>query len=304
MQPFGHSRAQIGRLRPFCDFEGDHFEIFLDHKIILILRLGGNAMRHSKFFVSLAVAAGVILSVGSASAADLPAKVYTKAPPPVPMYNWTGCYIGAVAGGEWGTSRSVSNGTNNGVANGTAGALKNETDLSGGNAGGTLGCNYQSGVWVVGIEGDGSWSNRNGSSNLLAPNFVPTFTESINSNWLATVRGRAGWTVGPTGNLLLYGTAGGAFADLRINEFSPAGLGAIERHSFSGWTAGFGAEWGFAPGWSVKSEYLYADLGRKGYFQNTATGCCTFQNTRLTDSLFRLGVNYHWNWASPVVAKY
>jgi hypothetical protein len=92
-------------------------------------------MRHLKFIVSRAVAAGTILGIGSAFAADLPAKVYTKAPQVVPMYNWTGCYIGAVGGGEVGRSRSVSNGTNNGVANGTAGATKNDTDLSGGNAG-------------------------------------------------------------------------------------------------------------------------------------------------------------------------
>jgi outer membrane immunogenic protein len=60
---------------------------------------------------------------------------------------------------------------------------------------------------------------------------------------------------------------------------------------------------GFAPGWSVTSEYLYAGLGRQAYFQNTANGCCTFQNTRLTDSLFRVGVNYRWNWTSPVASK-
>jgi outer membrane immunogenic protein len=184
-------------------------------------------MRHSKFIAALAIAAGAILSIGSASAADLPAKVYTKAPPVVPMYNWTGCYIGAVGGGEWGRSRSVSNGTNNG----TAGVLKSATDLDGGNVGGTLGCNYQSGNWVVGIEGDDSWSNRTGSSNTLAP-FNTTFTESINSTWLATVRGRVGYAVGPTGSVLLYGTAGGAFADLRINEFSPNNVGAIERHTY------------------------------------------------------------------------
>ena len=197
----------------------------------------------------------------------------------------------------------MSNGTNNGVANGTAGALKNETDLNGGNAGGTLGCNYQSGNWVVGIEGDDSWSNRTGSSNLLAP-FSTTFAENINSSWFATVRGRVGYTVGPVGSVLLYGTAGGAFADMRINEFSPAGIGAAERHTFSGWTAGGGVEWGFAPGWSAKFEYLYADLGHQNYFQTTTTGCCTFQNTHLTDNLFRVGVNYHWNWTGPVVAKY
>jgi outer membrane immunogenic protein len=42
----------------------------------------------------------------------------------------------------------------------------------------------------------------------------------------------------------------------------------------AGWTVGGGVEYAFAPNWSVKAEYLYADLGdvsfttvdRSGFF--------------------------------------
>ena len=51
----------------------------------------------------LAAAALITLgALGSASAADLPmpAPDY-KAPPPPPVYNWTGCYIGGGGGYGW-----------------------------------------------------------------------------------------------------------------------------------------------------------------------------------------------------------
>ncbi|QPF88734.1 outer membrane protein [Bradyrhizobium commune] len=243
---------------------------------------------------------------GVASAADMA----VKAPPPpaVVPYSWTGCYVGIEGGGSWGRDRAISNGTNNGVANGSAGVLKTAGDISGGLVGGTLGCNYQWNQWVFGIEGDGSWSGEKGSSNLVPP-FVTTFKEDVSQSYIATIRGRIGFAVVPT--VLLYGTAGGAFADLRIHEFDPtaaagsaAAIGATETHSYAGWTAGAGVEWGFYPNWSAKFEYLYMDLGSKGFFQTTTTGCCTFQSTHLTDNIVRAGINYRFNWPRPVVAKY
>lgn len=247
-------------------------------------------------------------AAGLASAADMAVKAPPMAPV-VAVYNWTGCYVGVEGGGSWGRDRAISNGANNGVVNGTAGALKTAGDLSGGLIGGTIGCNYQRDRWVFGIEGDGSWSGKTGSSNLVAPPFVATFREDVSQSYIATIRGRIGFAVIPT--LLVYGTAGGAFADLRIHEFDPTaaagsagGIGATETHSFAGWTAGAGVEWGFAPSWSAKVEYLYMDLGSKGFFQTTATGCCTFQSTHLTDNIVRAGINYRFNLGAPVVAKY
>ena len=46
------------------------------------------------------------------------------------------------------------------------------------------------------------------------------------------------------------------------------------------------------------------DLGNQDFFRTTATGCCTSQNTRLTDNLVRAGINYRFNWGGPLVAKY
>jgi len=242
--------------------------------------------------------------VGAATAADMAVKA--RPLPVVAAYSWTGCYVGVEGGGSWGRVESTSNGTNNGAPNGTLGVPKSSSDLTGGLFGGTLGCNYQVNQWVFGIEGDGSWSGEQGSSSLLAP-FNTLFKEDVSQSWIATIRGRAGFVVNQ--KVLLYGTAGGAFADLRIHEFNPTGVGgtltgATETHQYAGWTAGVGVEWGFAPNWSAKVEYLYMDLGRQDFFATTATGCCTFQSTRLTDNIVRAGVNYHFNWAQPVVAKY
>ena len=255
-----------------------------------------------------ALASAMLLgSIGSAYAADMAMKA--RPLPVVAPYSWTGCYIGVEGGGSWGRDRSISNGTNNGVANGTLGALKAESDISGGLAGGTVGCNYQVNQWVFGIEGDYSWSGATGSSNLVSPPFVPTFREDVSQNYIATIRGRLGWAFAPA--FMVYGTAGAAFADLRIHEFDPtaaagtaANIGAAETHQYTGWTAGVGFEWGFAPHWSAKFEYLYMDLGNQDFFRTTATGCCTSQNTRLTDNLVRAGINYRFNWGGPLVAKY
>ena len=70
--------------------------------------------------------------------------------------------------------------------------------------------------------------------------------------WFGTVRGRAGYAIN---NILFYGTGGLAFGELRGQTF-----GLTETHTTAGWTAGVGAEFGFAQNWTAKIEYLYVDL--------------------------------------------
>ena len=171
-------------------------------------------MRNGNLLLSATLMVGTIFGVSVANAADMA----VKAPPPVAVYNWTGCYIGVEGGGQWGTARSVGTGLRNGVRVGPGGNLNNQTDFDGGLGGGTLGCNYEVNRWVLGIEGDGSWSSISGSSSLVPPVFNPNFREAFGDHWLATVRGRVGYAV--KDDMLLYGTAGGAFADLRVNEFN------------------------------------------------------------------------------------
>jgi outer membrane immunogenic protein len=93
------------------------------------------------------------------------------------------------------------------------------------------------------------------------------------------VRGRVGYTVG---NVLLYGTGGLAFGELRATTF-----GLSESHTNAGWTAGVGAEMGFAPNWSAKVEYLYVDLANSNFVITGASNGYRF-------GLIRAGVNYHF----------
>ena len=206
-----------------------------------------------------------------ASAADLAARHYTKAPvaPVAAVYNWTGFYLGIVGGGAWEDA--------------------NSPRMQGGFVGGTAGYNCQNGNVVFGLEADGAWADVNASATALG------ITVSSKTDALGTVRGRIGWAVN---NVLLYGTGGYAWID---NKVSVTALGVTVSDSkfHSGWTVGAGVEAFFAPQWSVKGEYLYRSLGGETYFSGlgapVSTGTLNFHTVQV-------GVNYHFG--APVVAKY
>src|SRR5215471_2721318 len=95
---------------------------------------------------------------GSAIAADLGARApgpYQPPPAPPPVFSWTGCYVGANIGGGW-----ASNSSNDvaGAVTGVAGADLGSHTAGGFIGGGQIGCDYQAGVWVLGLQGmfDGS----------------------------------------------------------------------------------------------------------------------------------------------------
>jgi outer membrane immunogenic protein len=92
-------------------------------------------------------------------------------------------------------------------------------------------------------------------------------------------------------------------------------LGLVTRPIRVGWTAGGGLEWLFAPNWSLKVEYLYYDLGRVSYalfplqqFGGFGTVLDTVgasqSSTRFSGNIVRAGLNYHFTFPAPVVAKY
>src|SRR5205814_4736615 len=85
-------------------------------------------------------------------------------------------------------------------------------------AGGQVGCNYQTGNWVFGVEGDAHaqrWQQSDVFSLLLAPPFVgPGSVFSLSSDWQASARGRIGYAMNRT---LFYGTAGAAWTQVRAN---------------------------------------------------------------------------------------
>jgi outer membrane immunogenic protein len=250
------------------------------------------------------VGAGLLSIVGfvsAASAADLPERVNTKAPTiAVPAYSWTGCYIGVEGGGNWGRSEQIAR---SGPAAGAS--ITGGFDLSGGIAGGTVGCNYQINSFVFGIENDYSWTNKKGSAPDQLP-FNTGATSSTNEKWIDTLRGRAGYS---WDQYLLYVTAGGAWAGTSVDVKNVAFV--TDSRTRTGWVAGVGGEWAASTGpWGTltfKLEYLHADFGTQQYINPpvfTGIGTVVTRDVKLTDDMVRAGMNLKFNWGGPVVAKY
>jgi outer membrane immunogenic protein len=213
---------------------------------------------------AIALAAG-----GQALAADLP----MPAPPPrapaayvpiIPPFTWSGIYIGANGGYSWGKVTP------------TAPAGLTSFNANGIVAGGTIGGNIQAGAFVFGAEGDFDWDNIKGS-----PSGCPGC--QVTSQWLATARGRVGVALD---RVLIYGTGGAAFQQLKFSAVPPAVLVATSATSNPfGWTAGGGVEYAFSPNWSIKAEYLYIN------FNNKTVGPATFN---LIENVARGGINYRF----------
>ena len=160
----------------------------------------------------------------------------------------------------------------------------------GGVAGGTAGVNWQTGGFVFGVEGDWDWSGINTGTTQTICNV--TGTCQTGNNWLATLRGRAGYAAD---RVLFYATGGGAFANMKTTF-----AGVETTHDQAGWTAGAGIEWAFADNWTAKVEYLFVDLGSTNF--NCSTACVSATggppisgNVSLTENLVRAGINFKFN---------
>ena len=115
---------------------------------------------------------------------------------------------------------------------------------------------------------------------------------------MATARARFGYAVN---NLLFYGTGGYAAAgtEAGVKDANTGALLASATGTRSGWTAGGGLEWGFAPNWSAKFEMLYMKFDSVAFNTIQAEGPRTVQ---LDDTIARFGINYRFG--GPVVARY
>jgi outer membrane immunogenic protein len=235
------------------------------------------------------VALFVFLAVGPGLAADFPAY---KAPLAPVLYSWTGCYIGGEGGGAWGTSsHTAASGRNAGQT------ITGNFGTTGGIAGGTIGCNYQVGSWVVGAEEDMSWINTKGSTPDIPP-FNINSVSTTQQDWLDTLRGRLGIAWGRT---LIYATGGAAFTGADVTACPLAGC-VSQSKTVTGWTVGGGVEYAFLNGWSVKLEYLYADFGSPQFINppvSVGAGTIVTRNVRLDDNIVRAGLNYRFTWPSP-----
>jgi outer membrane autotransporter protein len=226
----------------------------------------------------------------------LPGGIY-KAPVKAPVVeripSWTGLYIGAFAGADYGSAKMGF--PDAGFSSGpqVAGAL----------AGGTLGYNYQIGSWVVGVEGDAGWTNARGSvacTGAFNPAQVTlSGTDCADrADFIATAAARLGYA---WGRALYYAKAGGAWTHetftVTCNSLvpcvSPTG-GPLTQVSVgddrAGWTVGYGVEFALTQNWSAKGEVNYIDFGNRNL--TAQDGTVINAGMRITEG--KIGVNYRF----------
>jgi len=165
----------------------------------------------------LAGTALLTLVSGSAMAADLsrPAPVYTKAPVMAPLFTWTGCHIGANVGGKWATTSGTVNIPATALTSASSFTLA-ETTSTTIIGGGQVGCDYQSGQFVFGVEGDADWQkwSTSRSVGLVPPAlFVAGDTFDVSSKWQASARARLGYAWDRT---MIYVTGGAAWTNVSV----------------------------------------------------------------------------------------
>jgi outer membrane immunogenic protein len=265
-----------------------------------------------KVIGALAAFVGV---VGTACAADLPVKAMPMVAPVA--FNWTGFYVGVNAGYAWSREREVTYSNITGTLVSPTGVPRFVNfDAKGAVAGGQIGYNFQSGVFLFGIEADADYANISGKATSFGMIDVRrSSTGDQRLDTLATLRGRFGLT---HDRFLAYATGGlavgfakstSSFSNTDGCVFPGGGANQCPTGSASktlaGWTAGGGLEYAFDRSWSLKGEYLYYNLGSLSYTLSDANfpGVTYGASTEFRGHVIRGGINYRFN-AGPVIARY
>jgi outer membrane immunogenic protein len=234
-----------------------------------------------------------------------------------PLYSWTGCYVGVNAGG--GAAPKTWTDVN-GTFGVLPGAFLGDHTARGVVGGGQLGCDYQIGSFVFGIQGLYDLSGMKGNDfqpdRFLLNN---SFVQSV-----ATLTGRIGFTVQPT--VLLYAKAGGAWvhdlynvsfpnsaslvlapgtviiSTLTNGGLQPGTILALGRNSSGGWTAGGGIEWApFGGDLSVSLEYNYMNFGtsRVALLSTVQPNATYPVDIKQKANVVLFGLNYHFLGGAP-----
>ena len=193
--------------------------------------------------------------------------------------SWTGLYLGAQAGYGWGKDRIK----DELIGSPGFSDWNDHFDMDGTTGGVYAGYNYQRGTWVYGLEFNVESANIKGDDAKWP--FGDKITAKINGQGAA--RARVGYAFGPA---LLYATGGLAFANVKTDYYD---AGATDSYSQTraGWTLGVGAEYAFAPNWTGRLDYQYADFGRLTDPATTTDPGWQYHHD-ITTNAVRLGVGY------------
>jgi len=269
----------------------------------------------------MASAGAMALTGQAAWAADLP---LSPPPPPIPVFSWTGLYLGFQAGFAW------ANGNLNFTGFDSSAGSPVDSSVSythnGAIGGAHLGYNYQINQWVAGVEGSVDLTSSLTTAAFPAAFGGSSVSAATASNIQGSVRVRLGYAFD---RALLYATGGVAFNDVKTNYLllgNYSGNGGINgggavsgSNYFSnapvGWTVGGGVEYAINDHWSVRGEYRYTSFGTVsnafidgGALASTPglIGSSLNANRRLNQNLVEAGFSYKFDFGSPapVVAKY
>jgi outer membrane immunogenic protein len=194
--------------------------------------------------------------------------------PAQPSETLNGFYVGLNVGGGLGESRWDEEFSSTG-----------NFGVSGTVFGPTVGYNWLTGNFLVGVEADLDYSAIQGNTATNCRAGCQT-----SNSVLATIRGRLGIPLahfGPMGSIVLpFLTAGPAYGNVAANVGGFPGESAYH----SGWAAGGGVEASIGHGWSGKLEYLRVHLNN---------GSCSLANCGgnptipFDTNILRIGLNFH-----------
>jgi outer membrane immunogenic protein len=244
---------------------------------------------------------GVLALASPALAADLPLKAPSAT---ASVYDWTGVYVGVFGGGGYG-NHNLNNSTGSAVPFADFSANYAST---GGIGGGEIGYNWQSGSFVIGIEGDLAWTGIKGNdANQFNAGAFPgvTAVDADNLRWTGALLARGGYTID---RWMFFFEGGYAFGDIQHTNTPPVGTGLpVDKFNVTanGLTGGGGVAYAITNNVSAKFDFRYTSFngynrpaGPNGLTQNGQLSYSTVS----TYSVVTLGLDF--KFGGPVVAKY
>ena len=227
-------------------------DIIIPSSVSTFAQMGGLMKR-----LMLALLASTALAViGSARAADMPAKPIIKAPIGVPVSGFEGWDIGF----SFGYAATSGKHSDFDLIDSTVAAAKTDWK-SGGFVGGNIGFNWRNGNIIFGLEGDvKSTFTATAVADVFNGGCSPQFGHEALG--VTSIVGRLGTMVGPSS--MIYGLGGYAGTVYKTHRWECTEVDGTNRW-FNGWTAGAGYEHKLTQNMSLKLEARYHQFQQKTF---------------------------------------